>query len=119
MRRALLASLLFLAACSPSPDTGPRCGDTDYHWSATEPSINLRHVFCGDINRRGNAVGFHATLALGQPGVPELIPDSVEPAAPGRLARVFIAAQPQADGAAYELRAQHDRSQTVKRAGKA
>ena len=70
---------LLAAACSPPPEAGPRCGDAAYHWSATDPSINLRHVFCGDTNRRGRAVGFHAILALGQPGVPALILDSIEP----------------------------------------
>ena len=74
--------MALLAACTPAQEPGPRCDDRNYHWSATEPSINLRHVFCGDINRRGRAVGFHATLALGQPGVPVIIEGSVEPAAP-------------------------------------
>ena len=33
----------------------------DYpHWSDTSPNINLRHVFQGEINRSGKAVGYHA-----------------------------------------------------------
>ena len=29
-------------------------------WSDTQPAINLTHIFAGEINRRGRAVGFHA-----------------------------------------------------------
>ena len=32
------------------------------HWSQTNPSINIRHVFRGEINRRGKPVGFHSTV---------------------------------------------------------
>ena len=32
------------------------------HWSETNPPINIRHVFRGEINRRGKPVGFHATV---------------------------------------------------------
>ncbi|NBC32086.1 MAG: hypothetical protein GVY13_05360 [Alphaproteobacteria bacterium] len=68
---------VLLAACQPAAE-GPACGDAGYHWSATEPAVNLRHIFCGDENRRGRAVGFHSTLALGQPAVPALVPGSRE-----------------------------------------
>lgn len=30
------------------------------HWSNTDPKINLRHIFHGEINRKGKPVGFHA-----------------------------------------------------------
>lgn len=29
-------------------------------WSATQPPINLTHLFAGEINRRGKPVGFHS-----------------------------------------------------------
>jgi len=29
-------------------------------WSDTRPAINLTHIFAGEINRRGKAVGFHS-----------------------------------------------------------
>jgi len=29
-------------------------------WSDTKPAINLTHIFAGEINRRGKAVGFHS-----------------------------------------------------------
>ncbi len=29
-------------------------------WSETRPAINLTHIFAGEINRRGKAVGFHS-----------------------------------------------------------
>ena len=30
------------------------------HWSTTEPNVNLRHVFEGEVNRSSKPVGFHA-----------------------------------------------------------
>jgi len=30
------------------------------HWSNSTPAINLRHVFEGEINRKGKPVGFHS-----------------------------------------------------------
>lgn len=30
------------------------------HWSDTRPEINMRHVFEGEINRRGKPVGYHS-----------------------------------------------------------
>ena len=79
---AILVIVLLLTACAPEPVSGPRCQDADYLWSATEPSINLRHIFCGDTNRRGYVVGFHSTLALGRSGVPAIVDGTVEPAEP-------------------------------------
>jgi hypothetical protein len=29
-------------------------------WSATDPPVNLTHIFEGEINRKGRPVGFHA-----------------------------------------------------------
>lgn len=29
-------------------------------WSNGSPKVNLHHVFCGEINRKGRAVGYHA-----------------------------------------------------------
>lgn len=29
-------------------------------WSNGNPKVNLHHVFCGEINRKGSAVGYHA-----------------------------------------------------------
>jgi hypothetical protein len=29
-------------------------------WSNTEPAVNQSHIFMGEINRRGKAVGFHS-----------------------------------------------------------
>lgn len=34
-------------------------------WSKTQPAINLRHVFCGEIDRHGRPKGFHSTQKLG------------------------------------------------------
>lgn len=64
---------------APASEPAPACGDPAYHWSDTDPSINLRHVFCGDLRDDGRPVGFHSTQALGQPGVPTLVADTIEP----------------------------------------
>lgn len=32
----------------------------DEEWSDTDPSVNLAHIFQGDINRRGKPVGYHS-----------------------------------------------------------
>ena len=38
-----------------------RAGEQDYpKWTSTEPNINQWHIFDGEINRRGEPVGFHA-----------------------------------------------------------
>lgn len=35
------------------------CTDRQFYWSADDPRINLRHLFCGEI-RRGQPKGFHS-----------------------------------------------------------
>jgi hypothetical protein len=68
MRRWFIL-LLFLALLpggflAGKGDVLPAPGRTlDYRtrvWSDTRPAINLTHIFAGEINRRGKAVGFHA-----------------------------------------------------------
>ncbi len=53
----ILCVLLLLAAVGLSARdvTTPPAGQ----WTATDPSINVRHIEFGEINRRGEAVGFH------------------------------------------------------------
>ena len=45
-----------------SPPAGEASLERPDHpqWSTTTPNINLRHVFEGEINRRGEPVGYHA-----------------------------------------------------------
>ncbi len=51
----VLLLLLPLFSCSANDaDTAIR------EWSDTSPAINLKHVFQGEINRRGKPTGFHA-----------------------------------------------------------
>ncbi len=50
---------------SPAPHAGATAsalsGSDDLpHLSDTEPKINLRHVFAGEINRKGKPVGYHS-----------------------------------------------------------
>lgn len=55
IRAGALAVLLLLAGlpASHARDTQPG------KWTATQPPINLVHIDFGEINRRGEAVGFH------------------------------------------------------------
>ena len=46
------------AASAPGAVTG-NCSDRQFYWSADDPRINLRHLFCGEI-RRGQPKGFHS-----------------------------------------------------------
>lgn len=60
----LLAIALFLLASS-LPQAGSAmepvdCSRDQTYWSQTEPSLNLVHIFCGEINSRGKPVGYHA-----------------------------------------------------------
>jgi hypothetical protein len=33
-------------------------------WSRTQPPINLKHIFCGEIDHRGRPKGFHSSQML-------------------------------------------------------
>lgn len=60
----LLTSLLTGIFLAGGGDTLPGPERTINHhsrvWSDTRPSINLTHIFAGEINRRGRPVGFHS-----------------------------------------------------------
>ena len=61
----LLAPLLLApphpaAAREPARGLPPVCVIGEQHWSATQPPVNLSHIFCGELNRRDKAVGLHA-----------------------------------------------------------
>ena len=42
-------------------------------WSNTSPAINLHHVFQGEINRKGKAVGFHSRPGGKDPSTARLV----------------------------------------------
>jgi len=44
----------------PTADNATLATTALEHWSSTRPKINQRHVYEGEINRRGKPVGFHA-----------------------------------------------------------
>jgi len=73
------AAVVWAVTLASLPAAAQDCGDPAYHWSDTMPSINLRHVFCGDMRDDGRPVGFHSTQALGQPQVPRLVAGTIEP----------------------------------------
>ncbi len=66
----ILAAILLLSACSdsqlgtaspPPAFEGIDCS-TLPHWSKPIEGVqlNLQHIFCGELNRKGRVVGFHA-----------------------------------------------------------
>ncbi len=40
------------------------CENQSFKWSKTRPAVNLRHIFCGEIDYRGRAKGFHSAQLL-------------------------------------------------------
>ncbi len=52
----LIASLILSSA---SAAEGINCS-TLPKLSNTQPPVNLHHIFCGELNRRGRAVGYHS-----------------------------------------------------------
>jgi hypothetical protein len=56
---------LMLAADEVAADGGPdgNCRDPAFHWSETQPPINLRHIFCGEIDG-GRPKGLHSARLL-------------------------------------------------------
>lgn len=65
-KRLMLAALcvwllpLTALALGEGPPLAVECGGPRVRWSATEPPINLTHIFCGEVKSDGRAVGFHA-----------------------------------------------------------
>ena len=45
---------------SSQNNNAPKQSSSGQHWSDTRPEINLRHVFEGEINRKGKPVGYHS-----------------------------------------------------------
>jgi len=40
------------------------CENQSFKWSKTRPAVNLRHIFCGEIDYRGHVKGFHSAQLL-------------------------------------------------------
>lgn len=62
-------------ACSPEPEKDPavNCRSSNLLWSESEPPINLRHIFCGELDG-DRAGGLHADdLATTSPVVAGVI----------------------------------------------
>lgn len=58
LRAALLAFVL-LRCAAPAFSCGLEAPALSCKWANTEPPINLVHIESGEINRRGEAVGYH------------------------------------------------------------
>lgn len=70
---ALAAGLLATAGPERTPSLATAgelvtCAEGGPDWSASQPPVNLRHIFCGETNRRGRAVGYHALGGTREPG---------------------------------------------------
>lgn len=55
-----LAVLTGEAGCGPEAEPAAGCREPSFAWSSTQPPINLRHIFCGELED-GRARGLHAT----------------------------------------------------------
>lgn len=56
----LSAMLFALAMSAAALDASADCADPNFNWSATNPQVNVRHVFCGDFNAQGRPTGLHS-----------------------------------------------------------
>lgn len=59
----LVAVVVWIGGCAPDAEADPDCRSRAFHWSRTEPEINLRHIFCGELSG-GRARGLHATALM-------------------------------------------------------
>lgn len=58
------AGLLALAFMASPAKAAPDCRDEGFHWSDTTPSLNLRHVLCGEVKKNGDVVGLHSRAII-------------------------------------------------------
>ncbi len=73
MIKYFLIFFLFILSCSIAYSADLSCKKKASKWSKTQPSINLKHIFCGEIDSRGRPKGFHSTQKLGStPEVKEI-----------------------------------------------
>lgn len=76
--RAMMAAICLLVA--PPVLAQTPCTDSGFHWSDGKPRLNLRHIFCGEINRRGDPVGLHSrALVTGHPLITGIEPQQTTP----------------------------------------
>ncbi|MGQ3045801.1 MAG: EndoU domain-containing protein [Niveispirillum sp.] len=69
-----LVMLVFsLAACGAAGAAEkPSCEDESFGWSQTNPSVNLRHVLCGEVKKNGDVVGMHSRAIIDTAPVKEV-----------------------------------------------
>lgn len=74
VRMVRLAALVFgLATCGPAVAAEkPSCEDESFGWSQTSPSLNLRHVLCGEVKKNGDVVGMHSRAIIDSAPVKEV-----------------------------------------------
>ncbi len=58
-----LALLLASRQAVANGGAGGDCRDPAFHWSETQPPVNLRHIFCGEIDG-GRPKGLHSARLL-------------------------------------------------------
>ena len=92
---SLLPLLLFCAPASFARDPETWAGSE--RWTRTEPPINLLHIEEGEINRRGEAVGYHhRPNGADPPGARVLL--IVQPPDASGVYRAIVALQEPATG---------------------
>lgn len=56
----LVAVFLIISSIPPAEARRHQAEDSGVQWSLTTPPVSETHIFEGEINRRGKAVGFHS-----------------------------------------------------------
>lgn len=56
----LVAVFLIISSIPPAEARRHQAEDSGVQWSLTTPPVNETHIFEGEINRGGKAVGFHS-----------------------------------------------------------
>ena len=56
---ALSFSVSFFQSCIAADQNTLDCNKLP-RWTDSKPQVNLHHVFCGELNKRGKVTGFHA-----------------------------------------------------------
>ncbi|KPF86112.1 hypothetical protein IP70_07110 [alpha proteobacterium AAP38] len=69
----LVVLVFSLAACGAAGAAEkPSCEDESFGWSQTNPSVNLRHVLCGEVKKNGDVVGMHSRAIIDTAPVKEV-----------------------------------------------
>lgn len=58
------AMLFALVLSATAFGASANCAAPNFNWSATNPPVNVRHIFCGEFNAQGQPTGLHSTAIV-------------------------------------------------------